>query len=125
MANANVKLTISRFIAIMMLVIPGVLATAGFLYMKDAIYQYIVDKGNPALTDISFGWLPFLVGLFLFAIGVGFIGGWIFFRDRKHNYVAPRFREKKPRGPRPDFRQQATRSQHNSGEGQPAEVNTK
>ena len=31
----------------------------------------------------------------------GFIGGWIFYRDRKRGYVAPRFKEKVARRPRP------------------------
>jgi len=33
-----------------------------------------------------------ILGFILFAIGVSFIGGWTFFRDRKRNYVAPRFK---------------------------------
>jgi hypothetical protein len=40
-------------------------------------------------------WGKLLLGLILFAAGVAFIGGWIFFRDRKRNYVAPRFKAKR------------------------------
>jgi hypothetical protein len=87
----------SRFVAILLLVIPGLLATYGFLQLKEAIFESL---GPP-----SFPWLKFLFGLLCFAAGVAFIGGWILFRDRKHNYVAPRWREKKsnskPRSPRP------------------------
>ena len=88
---------IARLIAIIMLVIPGLMATYGFLLMKNAVFQYIADHGNDQLSNPSFGWLSMIGGLILFAIGVGFIGGWIFFRDRKRSYVAPRFKKKKPR----------------------------
>lgn len=77
---------VSRFIAILLLVIPGLAATYGFLAMKDAWF---------AQFDGGFLWGKFAFGLLLFAAGVSFIGGWIFFRDRKRNYVAPRFREKR------------------------------
>lgn len=87
----------TRFIAILMLVIPGLMATYGFLLMKNTIFQYIADQGNEQLSNPSFGWLSLIAGFILFGIGVGFIGGWIFFRDRKRNYVAPRFNKKKPR----------------------------
>ncbi|WP_275444473.1 DUF2627 domain-containing protein [Paenibacillus sp. ACRRX] len=93
----SIRTTISRFIAILLLVVPGVLATIGFLQMKNAIFHYIADNGNSTIVSPTFEWLSFLFGLLLFAIGVSFIGGWIFFRDKKHNYVAPRFRDKKPR----------------------------
>lgn len=93
----------ARFIAVLLLVIPGLMATYGFLRMKDALYDYFVSYGDD-VNQPSFAWLTFIVGLILFAIGVGFIGGWIFFRDRKHNYVAPRFRKKRPRPSKPTTR---------------------
>ncbi len=83
----------SRFIAVLLLVVPGWAATYGFLEMKNSVFLSF----GPA----SFPWLKFIFGLFLFVIGVGFVGGWIFYRDRKRNYVAPRFREKKKQ-PRPE-----------------------
>lgn len=95
------KSTLTRFIAILLLVIPGIAATYGFLVMKNVIFQYLSDLGNDHLATSApvFGWLKFIGGLLLFAAGTGFIGGWIFFRDRKRNYVAVRFKKKK--GPRP------------------------
>jgi small neutral amino acid transporter SnatA (MarC family) len=78
---------LSRFIAVLLLVFPGWMATYGFLLMKNSVF----DSFGPGV----FPWLTFILGLFLFAVGVAFIGGWIFYRDRKRNYVAPRFREKK------------------------------
>ncbi|MGZ9586184.1 DUF2627 domain-containing protein [Paenibacillus marinisediminis] len=89
----------AKFIAILLLVIPGLLATYGFFIIRDTVFQYIADHGNESIADPSFGWLPFLGGLVLFLFGIIFLGGWIFYRDRKRNYVATRFRKKK--GPRP------------------------
>ncbi|GKU79632.1 DUF2627 domain-containing protein [Paenibacillus sp. L3-i20] len=94
------KLMISRFIAILFLVIPGLTACFGFLKIKDSLFNYYSQFGNDAITP-NFEWLTFLLGVLMFAIGAGFIGGWIFFRDRKRNYVAPRFKEKRPRPPKP------------------------
>ncbi|WP_424766148.1 DUF2627 domain-containing protein [Paenibacillus sp. sgz302251] len=94
------KLVAARFIAILMLVIPGLFACFGFLEMKDAVFYYFSDFGNEDIAPY-FDWLKFLVGFIMFAAGAGFIAGWTFFRDRKRNYVAPRFKEKRPRPPKP------------------------
>lgn len=90
------KLMISRFIAILMLVIPGIAAMTGFLKIKDALFDYMSKHGDDSLAKVTFDWLQFGFGLLLFAAGVGFLGGWIFFRDRKRNYFGPRFRKKEP-----------------------------
>lgn len=84
----------ARLVAVLLLVIPGLAATFGFLEMKNAIFAYVASLGEEQST-IGFGWGQFLLGLLLFGAGVGFIGGWIFFRDRKRNYVAPRFKAKR------------------------------
>jgi len=89
------RMLISRFIAILILVIPGFLAMKGFLMMKDAVFLYIAVHGDDTVTNPAFGWLSFLGGLALFVIGIGFLGGWILFRDRKRNYVGPRFKKKR------------------------------
>ncbi len=67
----------------------------GFLKMKDALFLYMSQHGDETLAAVSFDWLNFLVGLLLFAVGIGFLGGWIFFRDRKRNYVGPRRKARK------------------------------
>ncbi|MZQ84312.1 DUF2627 family protein [Paenibacillus sp. 5J-6] len=77
-----------RFIAILLLVIPGLTATYGFLSMKDAFFAQF-DTGGHML------WGKFLLGFILFLLGVAFIGGWTFFRDRKRNYLAPKFKAKR------------------------------
>lgn len=90
------KIIFSRFIAILLLVIPGFAATYGFLLMKDALFAYFSAHGDTSLPP-HFGWLNFSIGLILFAAGIGFIGGWTFYRDRKRNYVATRFKKKRAR----------------------------
>ena len=87
------KLLISRFIAILILVIPGLLAMTGFLMMKDDIFNYFAMHGDDTAVP-EFAWLHFGGGLLLFLAGMSFLGGWILPRDRKKNYVGPRFREK-------------------------------
>jgi hypothetical protein len=85
------KETIKRFIAVLLLFIPGITATYGFLAMKDAFFaQFGAAEANPHIQ-----WGKMILGFILFALGVGFIGGWTFFRDRKRNYVAPRFKPKR------------------------------
>lgn len=92
------KLIIQRLIAILLLVIPGLSAAKGFLLMKDALFDYFADMGDVKITP-NFAWGSFVLGAFLFLLGIAFIGGWVFYRDRKRNYLAPRFRPKRP--PRP------------------------
>lgn len=92
------KLILQRLIAILLLVIPGLAAAYGFLRMKDALFVYFADMGDVSITP-DFNWWKFIGGAFLFLLGIAFIGGWVFYRDRKRNYLAPRFRPKRP--PRP------------------------
>jgi hypothetical protein len=77
-----------RFLAVMVLVLPGLAGTYGWILMKDVWFASL----DP---NILFAWPLFLFGLFLFVFGIAFLGGWILFRDRKRNYVQPKFREKK------------------------------
>ncbi|MBD2847309.1 DUF2627 domain-containing protein [Paenibacillus sp. IB182496] len=90
----NARIVTARFIAVLLLVIPGLAAAYGFLALKEVFFSYFSDFGNDETTP-QFMWGKFIIGALFFLAGVGFIGGWIFFRDRKRNYVAPRFKEKK------------------------------
>ena len=83
------KATLVRAIAILLLVIPGLTATYGFILMKNAFFAQFDDTIDHVL------WGKLMLGLLLFILGVAFIGGWTFFRDRKRNYLQPRFKEKK------------------------------
>ncbi|MDT3427513.1 hypothetical protein J2Z22_003076 [Paenibacillus forsythiae] len=93
------KLLFSRFIAILILVLPGLLAMKGFLMMKDALFDYLAMHGDKTAAP-AFAWLLFAEGLVMFAAGMSFLGGWILTRDRKRNYIGPRFKEKRKAGPR-------------------------
>lgn len=69
-----------RIIAVTILIIPGVFAAFGIKLMRDALFMQIY----PLLFNAG---LQFIVGLILFIIGVGFIGGFVVHRDRKKNLV--------------------------------------
>jgi len=77
-----------RIIALLILLIPGFLAGLGIKLMRDMTFGILQ-------APIPFLWLQFLIGLILFAGGIGFIAGFILHRDRKRNKVQPRFQEKK------------------------------
>jgi hypothetical protein len=66
-------------------VIPGALGVYGWKLMRDALFTFFD-------TDMGFQWPLFLLGLLLFLLGVAFVGGFIFYRDRKRRLVQPRFR---------------------------------
>lgn len=84
----------TRIIALIILIIPGVFAAYGVKLMRDMVFG-ILQPPIPGL------WLQFLIGLLLFIAGLSFIAGFILYRDRKKNKVQARFRtpsnhDKKP-----------------------------
>jgi hypothetical protein len=81
-------MTMVRMIALLILVIPGLLAALGIKWMRDALFGILH-------SPFSFLSLQFLAGFLLFAGGLAFIGGFILYRDRKRNKVQPRFQKKK------------------------------
>lgn len=70
-----------RNIAILILLIPGIIAAIGIKFMRDTLF-------NEFHTIFVYSWVQFAVGLILFVAGVGFIGGFIVYRDRKRNKKA-------------------------------------
>jgi len=88
------KLVWQRLIAVLLLVIPGAIATWGFKKVRDVFFYYTADLGNDE-TVASLDWLMLIIGILAFVGGIAFIAGWILYRDRKRNYVAPRFKAKK------------------------------
>ncbi|MDQ0213812.1 hypothetical protein J2S13_000206 [Oikeobacillus pervagus] len=76
-----------RLIALLILVIPGIMAGLGIKLMRDMLFG-ILQAPFPYL------WLQFMIGLLLFLGGLGFIGGFIFRRDQKNNRVQKRFQKK-------------------------------
>ncbi|MDO6847146.1 DUF2627 domain-containing protein [Priestia megaterium] len=77
-----------RIIALLILLIPGILAGYGIKLMRDMIFG-ILQSPFPSL------FLQFSVGFLLFLIGLGFVAGFILHRDRKRNKVQNRFQKDK------------------------------
>ena len=75
-----------RLVALMILVIPGLIAGYGIKLMRDIFFS-ILHHPFPSLP------VQFISGLFFLIVGVGFIAGFVLFRDRKNNKVAPRFKK--------------------------------
>lgn len=73
-----------RIFALVVLLIPGVLAAFGVKLLRDMVFGILI-------TPFPFLWLQFLIGLIFFLAGVGFIAGFILHRDRKRNKVQSRF----------------------------------
>ncbi|WP_088104742.1 DUF2627 domain-containing protein [Halalkalibacter urbisdiaboli] len=76
-----------RFIALMILIIPAVIAGYGIKLMRDTIFQ-LLNTPYPSLL------IQFTAGFIFFLAGLSFIGGFIFYRDRKNGKIAPRFQKR-------------------------------
>ncbi len=76
-----------KYIALLILILPGFAAVAGVKLLRDTLFNSI-DGSFPSL------WLQFFTGIVLAVSGIAFIGGWIFYRDRKRHYVAQKYRKK-------------------------------
>ncbi len=76
-----------RIIALLMLIIPALIAMLGWNMMKESVYTYMAELAFPLLT--------FVVGLVLFLGGVTFIAGFVFHRDKKRRLLQPKFLRKK------------------------------
>lgn len=77
-----------RLIAVLVLVIPGIIAAFGIKLMRDTVlfkdhYSWLFNNG-----------IQFTVGFILFAAGTAFIGGFILHRDRKKGLVKERRKKK-------------------------------
>lgn len=77
----------TRIIALIILLIPGFIAALGIKLMRDMVFGSLQ-------SPFHYLWQQFLVGLILFLLGLGFIAGFILYRDRKRNKVQPRFQRK-------------------------------
>ncbi|KIL44324.1 DUF2627 domain-containing protein [Jeotgalibacillus soli] len=78
----------TRMIALVIMLIPGIIAAYGIKLMRDMLFGIQTDW-IPAL------WFQFVLGFFMFVIGIGFIAGFLLHRDRKRNKVQDRFKSKK------------------------------
>ncbi|MDQ0175122.1 DUF2627 domain-containing protein [Bacillus chungangensis] len=77
-----------RLVALIILVIPGILAGYGIKMMRDMLFGILLHP-YPNLS------IQFLLGLVFFVAGLSFIAGFIFRRDQKRNKVQKRFIRKK------------------------------
>ncbi|WP_050615703.1 DUF2627 domain-containing protein [Bacillus testis] len=78
----------ARFLAFLILFIPGAFAALGIKLMRDMVFG-LLKSPFPSLT------LQFLCGFILMVGGIGFIAGFILHRDRKRNKVQQRFSTRK------------------------------
>jgi hypothetical protein len=75
-----------RIVALVILLIPGCIAVYGIKLMRDMVFNI----GHPMIPYL---WLQFLIGLLFFLIGLWFVAGFIFYRDRKRSKVQKRFQK--------------------------------
>ncbi len=68
----------ARFIAVLLLIIPGIIGAYGIKLMRDALFAEIV---------IFNSMIQFIIGLILFIAGLSFIGGFLFHRDKKRQLI--------------------------------------
>lgn len=74
-----------KLVALLIMVIPAIIAGFGIKIMRDVLYLYFDPEIN------MFLWGRFLLGFIMFAIPVAFIAGFVLHHDRKRNRVQPRF----------------------------------
>lgn len=77
----------ARFVAFIIMLIPGLMAAGGIKLMRDTLFGKII-------SPFPFLWLQFVAGILFFLIGFGFFAGFLLYRDRKKGKIAPRFTKK-------------------------------
>ena len=75
-----------RIIALLIVVLPAILAVYGIKLMRDMVFGILV-------SPIPNLFLQFIIGLLFFLFGLAFVAGFIFHRDRKRNKVQNRFKK--------------------------------
>lgn len=75
-----------RIIALLILLIPGVIAGVGIKLMRDTFF-------GVRIPPFSILWLQGFIGLICFAFGLYIVAGFILYRDRKRNNVSARFKK--------------------------------
>jgi len=68
----------ARFIAVVLLVLPGILGAFGIKLMRDALFSEVII--------INAG-IQFIIGFIFFVCGLAFIGGFIYHRDKKRQLL--------------------------------------
>jgi len=67
-----------RFIAVLVLFIPGIIGAFGIKLMRDALFSEVYQL----LFNET---IQFIIGFIMFIIGFSFVAGFIFHRDKKRN----------------------------------------
>ncbi|MFD2829398.1 DUF2627 domain-containing protein [Corticicoccus populi] len=76
-----------KVLALVILVVPGVLAAVGVKYMRDSMFGIVNEPFT--LTVVQF-----IIGLLMAVFGIWFIGGYILNREKKNKRVQEKFLEK-------------------------------
>lgn len=74
----------ARFLAFLVLLVPGIMAAAGIKFMRDTLFADLLAP-FPAL------WLQFITGALLLTVSLWFFAGFLLHRDRKRGKVQKRF----------------------------------
>lgn len=91
MIEGVLDMIVKRLLAILLLAVPAIIAMVGWNEMKNSVYMVMANEGFP------FG--KFILGAILFVVGVSFLAGFVFHRDRKRKLLQPRFMKKKKKKP--------------------------
>ena len=70
----------SRIFAVIVMFTPGVIGAFGIKLMRDALFAEV----SPILFNEI---IQFIIGFIMFAIGLAFIGGFIYHRDKKKQLI--------------------------------------
>ena len=90
----------ARFLAFIVLLIPGLIAAGGIKIMRDSLFGLDIfsadqtDQANAAAPLLPI-WLQFIIGLLMLIAGLWFFAGFLLRRDRKNGRVQERFIQKK------------------------------
>lgn len=77
----------SRIFAVIVMFTPGIIGAFGIKLMRDAVFAEV----SPILFNEI---IQFIIGFIMFAIGLAFIGGFIYHRDKKKQLVKERNKSK-------------------------------
>lgn len=77
---------VGRIIALLILLIPGIIAGVGIKLMRDTFFGVLI-------SPFSIFWIQGFIGMICFAFGLYIVAGFILYRDRKRNNVSARFRK--------------------------------
>jgi len=76
-----------KIIALIILVIPGIIAAVGIKLMRDSMFGIVIDP-------FTYTALQFFIGLLMTVFGIWFIGGYLLYRERKNKCAQERFMQK-------------------------------